>query len=188
MGHQIQRPLEPQPLHELIQCLAEEAFEHAVEMEWGKGGRLGDVRETQGLGEVADDRNLVAELGDERMEVEHDVAVLGLHCPQVVVEHAFELPLRGRCGVTPELLNPWARQQFRRGAVGNLVIEPQANGDVLARTAFLIYRSHLETDQQLFAGSREDVLRRVDGAWRVAKRTIVLDANVLLDKNLSIFF
>ncbi len=37
------------------------------------------------------------------------------------------------------------------------------------------------------AGDREDVLRRVDGAWKVAKRTIVLDANVLLDKNLSIF-
>ena len=42
-------------------------------------------------------------------------------------------------------------------------------------------------DQQLLAGSREDVLRRVDGAWKVAKRTIVLDANVLLDKNLSVF-
>ena len=74
-----------------------------------------------------------------------------------------------------------------RHLVGNLVVDPQDNGDVLARTAFLVYRSHLETDQQLFAGSREDVLRRVDGAWKVSKRTIVLDANVLLDKNLSVF-
>ena len=62
------------------------------------------------------------------------------------------------------------------------------NGEVQAKTAFLIYRSHLETDQQLFAGSREDVLRQVHGAWKVAKRTIVLDANVIPDKNLSIFF
>ena len=31
------------------------------------------------------------------------------------------------------------------------------------------------------------MLRRVDGAWKVARRTIVLDANVLLDKNLSVF-
>ena len=75
-----------------------------------------------------------------------------------------------------------------RHLVGNLVVDPQDNGDVLARTAFLVYRSHLETDQQLFAGSREDVLRRVDGAWKVSKRTVVLDANVLLDKNLSVFF
>jgi len=74
-----------------------------------------------------------------------------------------------------------------RHLVGNLVAEPLDGGDVHAKTAFLVYRSHLETDQQLLAGSREDVLRRVDGAWKVAKRTIVLDANVLLDKNLSIF-
>ena len=74
-----------------------------------------------------------------------------------------------------------------RHLVGNLVAEPLDSGDVQAKTAFLVHRSHLETDQQLLAGSREDVLRRVDGAWKVAKRTIVLDANVLLDKNLSIF-
>ena len=74
-----------------------------------------------------------------------------------------------------------------RHLVGNLLAEPLDSGDVQAKTAFLVYRSHLETDHQLLAGSREDVLRRVDGAWKVAKRTIVLDANVLLDKNLSIF-
>ena len=50
-----------------------------------------------------------------------------------------------------------------------------------------MYRSHLETDHQLLAGSREDVLRRVNGVWKIAKRTVLLDANVLLDKNLSIF-
>jgi hypothetical protein len=46
--------------------------------------------------------------------------------------------------------------------------------------------SHLETDQ-LLSGCREDLLRKVNGAWKVARRTIVLDANVLLDKNFSIF-
>ena len=56
-----------------------------------------------------------------------------------------------------------------------------------ARTAFLVYRSHLETDHQLLSGYREDVLRKVDGAWKIASRMIVLDANVLLDKNLSVF-
>ena len=75
-----------------------------------------------------------------------------------------------------------------RHLIGNLVVEALDNGEVQARTAFLVYRSHLETDQQLFAGSREDLLRPVDGGWKVAKRTIVLDANVLLDKNLSVFF
>jgi 3-phenylpropionate/cinnamic acid dioxygenase small subunit len=75
-----------------------------------------------------------------------------------------------------------------RHIIGNLVVEPLDNGEVRTKTAFLIYRSHLETDQQIFAGSREDVLRQVSGAWKVARRTILLDANVFLDKNLSIFF
>jgi biphenyl 2,3-dioxygenase beta subunit len=66
-------------------------------------------------------------------------------------------------------------------------VEPLSGGEVKAKTAFLVYRSHLETDHQLLAGSREDLLRKVDGAWKIAKRTILLDANVLLDKNLSVF-
>jgi 3-phenylpropionate/cinnamic acid dioxygenase small subunit len=74
-----------------------------------------------------------------------------------------------------------------RHLIGNLEAQPLTKGEVQARTAFLVYRSHLETDHQLLSGYREDVLRRVDGAWKVARRTIVLDANVLLDKNLSVF-
>src|SRR3984885_4705633 len=74
-----------------------------------------------------------------------------------------------------------------RHMIGNLEAEALENGEVGARTAFLVYRSHLETDHQLLSGYREDVLRRVDGGWKVARRMIVLDANVLLDKNLSVF-
>jgi 3-phenylpropionate/cinnamic acid dioxygenase small subunit len=31
-------------------------------------------------------------------------------------------------------------------------------------------------------------LRRVDGAWKIARRKLVLDQNVLSAKNVSIFF
>ena len=72
--------------------------------------------------------------------------------------------------------------------MGNLQVGPQEDGEGKAMTAFLVFRSHLETDQNLFAGSREDTLRRVDGEWKIAKRVILLDANVLPDKNLSVFF
>ena len=75
-----------------------------------------------------------------------------------------------------------------RHLVGNLVVEPQDSGEVQARTAFIVYKSHLETEQNLYAGSREDLLRKVNGTWKIARRTIVLDANVVLAKNLSIFF
>jgi len=65
--------------------------------------------------------------------------------------------------------------------------EALEGGEVRARTAFLVYRSHLETDHQILSGYRDDLLRRTDMGWKIARRTIVLDANVLLDKNLSVF-
>jgi hypothetical protein len=46
---------------------------------------------------------------------------------------------------------------------------------VEARTAFLVYRSPPGDGSQLLSGCREDVLREVNGAWKVARRTIVLD-------------
>ena len=75
-----------------------------------------------------------------------------------------------------------------RHLVGNLVAEPQDDGTVRAKTAFILYRTHHETDENIFAGSREDELRIVDGAWKIRRRTIVLDSNVILAKNLSVFF
>jgi 3-phenylpropionate/cinnamic acid dioxygenase small subunit len=75
-----------------------------------------------------------------------------------------------------------------RHLVSNLKVWEQPNGEVIAKTAFLVYRSHLELDQDIYAGSREDILRRVDGGWKIARREMLLDANVLLSKNISIFF
>jgi 3-phenylpropionate/cinnamic acid dioxygenase small subunit len=53
---------------------------------------------------------------------------------------------------------------------------------------FLVYRTRGETEQDFFVGRREDTLRNVVGAWKIARRKIVLDQNVLLPKNVSIFF
>jgi 3-phenylpropionate/cinnamic acid dioxygenase small subunit len=53
---------------------------------------------------------------------------------------------------------------------------------------FLVFRGRGETEQDFFAGAREDLLRKVDGVWRIARRGLTLDQNVLTAKNLSIFF
>ncbi|MFI1353062.1 3-phenylpropionate/cinnamic acid dioxygenase subunit beta [Streptomyces sp. NPDC020898] len=61
--------------------------------------------------------------------------------------------------------------------------------DLSVRSAFLVYRNRLEREENVFAGSRTDILRRVDdGALRVARRTVLLDQNILLAKNISTFF
>jgi 3-phenylpropionate/cinnamic acid dioxygenase small subunit len=51
-----------------------------------------------------------------------------------------------------------------------------------------VNRNRSETEQDFYVGGRQDVLRKVNGAWKIARRKIILDQNVLLAKNVSIFF
>ncbi len=60
--------------------------------------------------------------------------------------------------------------------------------EVAVKSRFLVYRNRVETETDLLVGKREDLLRRVDGGWRIARRKIVLDQSVLLVKNLTFFF
>jgi 3-phenylpropionate/cinnamic acid dioxygenase small subunit len=63
-----------------------------------------------------------------------------------------------------------------------------APAEIAVKCRFLIYRNRVETETDFLVGKREDVLRRVDGGWKIARRMIVLDQNVLLAKNLTFFF
>ena len=60
--------------------------------------------------------------------------------------------------------------------------------EVALKCRFLIYRNRVETETDILVGKREDLLRRVDDQWKIARRKIVLDQNVLLTKNLTFFF
>ena len=60
--------------------------------------------------------------------------------------------------------------------------------DLVVRSAFLVYRNRLEREENIFAGGRTDVLRRTDAGLKVARRTILLDQNILQAKNISTFF
>ena len=76
-----------------------------------------------------------------------------------------------------------------RHLITNIEVEPDAAGpEVTVHCNFIVYRSRGETEQDFYVGAREDRLRRVDGAWKIAGRRMVLDQNVLTAKNLSIFF
>jgi len=60
--------------------------------------------------------------------------------------------------------------------------------EVGVKSRFLVYRNRVETETDFLVGKREDLLRRVNGGWKIARRKIVLDQNVLLAKNLTVFF
>ena len=60
--------------------------------------------------------------------------------------------------------------------------------EVGVKCRFLIYRNRVETETDILVGRREDLLRRDGEDWRIARRKIILDQNVLLSKNLTFFF
>ncbi len=60
--------------------------------------------------------------------------------------------------------------------------------EVTVRSRFLIYQNRAQYETYFFVGKRTDTLRRADGSWKIARRMILLDQNVLLAKNLTVFF
>ena len=71
----------------------------------------------------------------------------------------------------------------------NLQVSEVAEGEVRTRCRFIVYRNRTETETDFFVGKRSDVLRRQDdGGFKIAVRKIYLDQNVLLAKNLTVFF
>jgi 3-phenylpropionate/cinnamic acid dioxygenase small subunit len=63
-----------------------------------------------------------------------------------------------------------------------------APDEITVKSRFLVYRNRVETETDFLVGKREDLLRREGGGWKIARRRIVLDQNVLLAKNLTVFF
>ncbi len=58
--------------------------------------------------------------------------------------------------------------------------------DVSSR--FLVYQNRVEYETYTFVGKRTDLIRKTSDGWKIARREILLDQNVLLAKNLSTFF
>jgi biphenyl 2,3-dioxygenase beta subunit len=85
----------------------------------------------------------------------------------------------------------WAEQppSRTRRLIGNVRIEPPASDSELeVRSNFILYCNRFETDVEIFAGERTDVLRRAEGDWAIASRTVLLDQTVILANSLSVFF
>jgi len=76
-----------------------------------------------------------------------------------------------------------------RHMITNVRIEPCAEerGALSVRSIFFIYRNRLECEVDTWAGERFDRLRPAGNSFLIARRVILLDQNVVLSKNLSVF-
>jgi len=77
-----------------------------------------------------------------------------------------------------------------RHMVSNVVIRPRGNGEYEVDCYFMLYRSRLEREVEMFVGMRHDLLRRANNpaGFTIAGRTIILDQSILMARNLSFFF
>ncbi len=77
-----------------------------------------------------------------------------------------------------------------RRFISNIRVENTSSPDeVKACSYFLLYRSRGSSIQaDLISGQRQDLLRKLDGKWKLASRLIIVDQSVLGTRNLAIFF
>ena len=76
-----------------------------------------------------------------------------------------------------------------RHIVTNVQLVEVRDDEVHVRSRFFVYQNRLRDEVNEFVGKREDVLRRdPETGWKIAKRTIILDQNVLLAKVFTTFF
>jgi len=75
----------------------------------------------------------------------------------------------------------WADEPgaLTRHLIGNVRVRRVESSELEVDSAFLVHHSRGEHEARIYAGSRQDLLRTADGAFRIARRTIFLDAAVL---------
>ncbi|HEX6512357.1 MAG TPA: 3-phenylpropionate/cinnamic acid dioxygenase subunit beta [Chloroflexota bacterium] len=84
----------------------------------------------------------------------------------------------------------WAEEPLSRTThlVANIRLAEHSDNEAVVHSRFIVYRARLETDVDLIAGKRTDVLRRESGAWKIARRRILVDQSTLTVGSLTIFF
>ncbi|HXG36306.1 MAG TPA: aromatic-ring-hydroxylating dioxygenase subunit beta [Dehalococcoidia bacterium] len=72
--------------------------------------------------------------------------------------------------------------------VTNILVEEGPSADeVEVVSSFIVRQARKLRDEAWWAGRRRDLMRRVDGQWKIARREVILDAPIY-PRSLSIFF
>jgi 3-phenylpropionate/cinnamic acid dioxygenase small subunit len=73
-----------------------------------------------------------------------------------------------------------------RHLVSNVRIVAAHDETANVTSNFIVFKSRRGREETLFVGCREDRWRRIDGAWKLEERLIVLDHDVI--ENVTVFF
>ncbi len=89
---------------------------------------------------------------------------------------------------SPRLTRAENPPSFTRRLVTNIdAVASERSGEIVASSSILVYRGRPDLPRGgFYIGERSDVLRSVDGEWRLARRLVRLDQNILFDGALSV--
>ncbi len=183
-GNEAAPPLSAAPM-------VEPALQHAIEQFLYYEARLLDDRRIDEWYELlADDIHYYMPTRYNRLKREADREFSGPHETALFDEDKRSIAQRIRRLHTGMA---WAEDppSRTRHLISNVMIRPGLKaGEYEVDSYYLIYRSRLEREVEMFVGSRHDLLRPVDTAakWQIARRTIILDQATVLARNLSFFF
>jgi 3-phenylpropionate/cinnamic acid dioxygenase small subunit len=74
-----------------------------------------------------------------------------------------------------------------RRLISNIRVKEHDGVQIAVLSNFIVYRTRMEKDEDLFVGSRKDLLRESASQLKIARRMIILDQAVLGAKNISVF-
>ena len=85
--------------------------------------------------------------------------------------------------------NAWAEMppSRTRHLVSNIRVKQDSGLEIEVYSNFLCYRTRMEKDQDIFVGTRHDLLRRDSSNFKIVRRMIILDQATLAAKNISVF-
>lgn len=75
-----------------------------------------------------------------------------------------------------------------RHFITNVLVSDSSGDEMTVTSNFFLFRSRLESEEDQYYGSRQDLLRRRDGSLKLAKRKIVLAQAVLTSRSITTFF
>jgi biphenyl 2,3-dioxygenase beta subunit len=75
-----------------------------------------------------------------------------------------------------------------RRIISNVRILDIEGSQTLVTCNFQLYRTRLASEEDTWIGKREDLLRRVDGDLKLARRHVFLEQTVILSQNMSSLF
>jgi 3-phenylpropionate/cinnamic acid dioxygenase small subunit len=68
---------------------------------------------------------------------------------------------------------------LQRRVIGNIMLLEVLPAQISVTSNFMVFRAREEKEEALFVGARDDIWRRTDAGWRLARRLIKFDHHIV---------